>query len=84
MIATGQNGWPVRQHGSDKLHTWVIPGAYRHLSRSGSATAPRASARPLLRSGLLRPSSRSPAGSTRRWEATLSARARADDRLQQP
>lgn len=40
MIATGQNGWPVLQHGSDKLHTWVIPartGTFKIRLRNGSA-----------------------------------------------
>lgn len=37
-MATSQNGWPVLDGGSDRLHKWVIPGANRHfVLREGSA-----------------------------------------------
>lgn len=39
-MATSQNGWPVLEAGSSKLHTWVIPaktGQVRITLRNGSA-----------------------------------------------
>ena len=37
-MANSQNGWPVLESGSSKLHKWVIPGANRHFyMRNGSA-----------------------------------------------